>query len=133
MFSAAPCHCKRRLKASSAPQSRSLCSVSDSTRPQNPSAPIAIRRTGASWDPEMSVQPFGFAIRNNGTCGDDLEECGDKTDPFHACCPSGSFCDKEDYNADVRSEANTALPGPPVEVTLVLKSISASLVLPGEG
>lgn len=47
----------------------------------------------------MSSSTTGFARRSNGTCFSTETDCGATQRPFHACCPSGSFCPSQ-YNVD---------------------------------
>ncbi|KAL4923873.1 uncharacterized protein BDV17DRAFT_285104 [Aspergillus undulatus] len=35
---------------------------------------------------------FGWALRVNGSCLEQEEDCGPTLDPYRVCCPGGSFC-----------------------------------------
>ncbi|KAJ5937950.1 hypothetical protein N7454_004292 [Penicillium verhagenii] len=35
---------------------------------------------------------IGYSSRSNGTCGSTEVECGQTWAPYHACCPSGTYC-----------------------------------------
>ncbi|KAJ5655908.1 hypothetical protein N7507_007858 [Penicillium longicatenatum] len=39
-----------------------------------------------------SSDNIGYSIRNNGSCASTEVECGQTWSPFHACCPSGTYC-----------------------------------------
>lgn len=43
--------------------------------------------------------PYGFAIRRNNSCLSSELDCGTTWAPFHACCPSGTFCPTS-YNSE---------------------------------
>ena len=46
-----------------------------------------------------SKMALGFALRRNGTCLLPSEtDCGATVSPYHACCPSGSFCSPGQFN-----------------------------------
>ncbi|OIW33184.1 hypothetical protein CONLIGDRAFT_711117 [Coniochaeta ligniaria NRRL 30616] len=47
----------------------------------------------------MSVSTSGFALRINGSCYSNQEDCGTTVDPFRVCCPQSSFCPSS-YNVD---------------------------------
>ncbi|KAH8592590.1 hypothetical protein B0O99DRAFT_629251 [Bisporella sp. PMI_857] len=47
----------------------------------------------------MSVSTLGFAVRVNGSCQSNEVDCGQTVFPYHACCPSGSFCPQQ-YNVN---------------------------------
>lgn len=57
----------------------------------------------------------GFALRRNGFCLATETECGETVYPYHACCPSGSFCPHQ-YNVNCCPTAanctQTLLPDP---------------------
>lgn len=60
---------------------------------------------GAGYDSkgsvaDMSVTPSGFALRMNGSCSANQEDCGGTVDPYRICCPKSSFC-PHSYNVDV--------------------------------
>lgn len=40
----------------------------------------------------------GFALRRSGSCLATEQECGATVQPYHACCPSGSYCPPPQYN-----------------------------------
>ena len=57
----------------------------------------------------------GFALRRNGSCLGTETECGETVSPYHACCPSGSFCPHQYNVACCPTAANctqTLLPDP---------------------
>ncbi|KAH7304076.1 hypothetical protein B0I35DRAFT_484748 [Stachybotrys elegans] len=59
----------------------------------------------------MSVEPFGFALRKNGSCEEQEVDCGRTVQPYRACCPELSFCPAS-YNVDCcpdRSNCTVAL------------------------
>lgn len=48
---------------------------------------------------QLDISNSGFARRSNGSCFSTETDCGVTRAPFHACCPSGSFCPSQ-YNVN---------------------------------
>lgn len=48
---------------------------------------------------QSDISNSGFARRGNGSCFSTETDCGKTATPFHACCPSGSFCPHQ-YNVN---------------------------------
>ncbi|KAL4968814.1 uncharacterized protein BDV14DRAFT_166791 [Aspergillus stella-maris] len=47
--------------------------------------------------PVSEVSTLGWALRHNGTCLKQEEDCGATANPYRGCCPSGSYCPRA-YN-----------------------------------
>ncbi|KAJ9245521.1 hypothetical protein DTO169E5_826 [Paecilomyces variotii] len=52
-----------------------------------------------SDDSRSLVSTSGFALRINGSCADNEQDCGGTVGSFRACCPAGSFCPSQ-YNVN---------------------------------